>query len=275
LKILKVKHKDLFYEVILDEEDYLKFSKEKIRINVSRGKPFAVFYPNSSCANSIYLHKLILKIKETRVNFIDNNTLNLQKSNILVLTKETVLEKRKNYYIKKRQEISSKNKEKWELIKNNPEKYKKRLEYIHNKTKEYRAEKTKQRLAKCWKAAAISKYRNILKEDDIKLIISKYNSTKHKAKSRKIEFDLDFDYYFNLIIKGCHYSGQNLLKEPGGTGLDRIDNSKGYIKHNVLPCIGWVNKMRMDNLTVEETKIAVNAVLDYRFKMDDLFKKGG
>lgn len=82
-----------------------------------------------------------------------------------------------------------------------------------------------------------------------------------------MEFDLTFDEYLDTVLKGCHYTGVNLLlQDHGGTSLDRIDNTKGYIKGNVLPCIGWVNKMRMDHMTVEETKLVVDTLIEVRRK---------
>jgi hypothetical protein len=60
----------------------------------------------------------------------------------------------------------------------------------------------------------------------------------------------------------CVYCGS--LIRGIGSGLDRINNSKGYIIDNVNPCCGTCNDIRGDNLTVEEMKVAMRAVLDYR-----------
>jgi hypothetical protein len=46
-----------------------------------------------------------------------------------------------------------------------------------------------------------------------------------------------------------------------GAHLDRIDNNKGYLFNNVLPCGSLCNSIRMNNLTVEETKDCINAIL--------------
>jgi hypothetical protein len=69
--------------------------------------------------------------------------------------------------------------------------------------------------------------------------------------------------YVRIISFGCYYCGSDLTKNKGCC-LDRIDNSKGYSLDNVLPCCGDCNKLRGDRLTVEETKVAVQAVLEYR-----------
>lgn len=47
-------------------------------------------------------------------------------------------------------------------------------------------------------------------------------------------------------------------------GLDRKDNSLGYIIDNVLPCCGDCNKVRNTVLTVEEMEVAMKAVLVFR-----------
>jgi len=56
----------------------------------------------------------------------------------------------------------------------------------------------------------------------------------------------------------------NSLIRSTGSGLDRIDNSKVYTIDNVNPCCGVCNDIRGDNLTVEEMKVAMNAILNYR-----------
>lgn len=55
------------------------------------------------------------------------------------------------------------------------------------------------------------------------------------------------------------------MSEETGVGLDRIDNdSRRYDVTTVLPCCGSCNMTRGDRLTVEEMKVAMDAVLAYR-----------
>lgn len=73
---------------------------------------------------------------------------------------------------------------------------------------------------------------------------------KTHAKVRKIEFNLDIDYLWNLFKQQsglCAYSGQKLVFSKNDTdfghgkttaSVDRIDSSKGYIEGNVQ----WVHK---------------------------------
>lgn len=69
--------------------------------------------------------------------------------------------------------------------------------------------------------------------------------------------------YTKLIILPCYYC-ENPMPESMGTGLDRIDNDKGYHLDNVLTCCGDCNSLRMDKLTVDETKHVAMALKAYR-----------
>lgn len=71
--------------------------------------------------------------------------------------------------------------------------------------------------------------------------------------------------YIILIRKNCFYCNNELGKHKTcGVGLDRIDNKRGYDLDNVISCCGICNSIRNDFLTVEETTIAVRAILIFR-----------
>lgn len=83
-------------------------------------------------------------------------------------------------------------------------------------------------------------------------IISKYRIS---ARRRNLEFALDKELFSSLIEQNCHYCGA----EPGNTykhdvepytkkynGIDRVDNSKGYLPNNVVPCCKHCNWMKRD-----------------------------
>ncbi len=93
---------------------------------------------------------------------------------------------------------------------------------------------------------------------------SRYSYAKCSAKQNKKPFLLTKDEYKKLASRNCIYC--NSPSGGLGVGLDRIDNDKsiGYTVDNVLPCCRDCNVMRGDRLTVEETKVAVEAILKHR-----------
>lgn len=75
-----------------------------------------------------------------------------------------------------------------------------------------------------------------------------------KKKGREI-CDLNKEEFKNIISKPCTYCG-DIRK----IGLDRIDNSKGHIKTNVVPCCYECNTAKSDNFTLEEMLIVGAAI---------------
>ena len=93
--------------------------------------------------------------------------------------------------------------------------------------------------------------------------MGRFKAGRRAATKRGISWNLSFDTYLGLIAaKQCHYCDGAL--SPTCTGLDRIDNARGYEVGNVLPCCGDCNRHRQNTWTVEETVAAVRAVLSLR-----------
>jgi hypothetical protein len=62
------------------------------------------------------------------------------------------------------------------------------------------------------------------------------------AKSRNIKVDITLDEYEKLYYtKDCYYCG-----EKESSGLDRLDNTIGYILDNCVTSCTWCNKMKLD-----------------------------
>lgn len=86
-----------------------------------------------------------------------------------------------------------------------------------------------------------------------------YYKYKVSAEKRNYEFNIDVDIFHELITKPCHYCGDletSVEKSKAGfeykyTGLDRIDNSKGYTIDNVVPCCKICNQMK-SNLSYKD-----------------------
>lgn len=91
---------------------------------------------------------------------------------------------------------------------------------------------------------------------------------KAKVKKRGLSWTINYEQYCDLIVQSCYYCENQLgnTKENCGVGLDRLDNSKGYELSNVVSCCGTCNIVRSDKLSPEETKVAIQAVVEFRGK---------
>lgn len=93
------------------------------------------------------------------------------------------------------------------------------------------------------------KYKDLLPLD----IRHKYIHFKCNAKNRNIPFLLTKEDAEQLCNAKCFYCGKERC-----LGIDRIDNSKPYVKENCVPCCGCCNRMKMD--------------LDFNFFMEQVRK---
>jgi hypothetical protein len=94
----------------------------------------------------------------------------------------------------------------------------------------------------------------------------RFNKAKKGAKCRDLEFNLSFEEFVTLSSKPCYYCNDELCShdEFRGAHLDRIDNNKGYLADNVVSCGFLCNKIRLNNLTVDEAKDAINGIINGR-----------
>ena len=67
-----------------------------------------------------------------------------------------------------------------------------------------------------------------------------FDQHKSNAKRRNIEWKLTFNEYMMFWQKPCYYCGCSIKT----SGLDRIDNGKGYIIENLVPCCHQCNRFR-------------------------------
>lgn len=72
--------------------------------------------------------------------------------------------------------------------------------------------------------------------------IKKWKSYKARASKKKIEFTITEETFFFALHTQCYICGKNgNLYE---LGLDRIDNSFGYINGNIAPCCWDCNRAK-------------------------------
>lgn len=71
----------------------------------------------------------------------------------------------------------------------------------------------------------------------------KMRSYIHSDKKRGMTSDIDIDYCLSEMNKPCFYCDH--IDSPAN-GLDRIDNSIGHVKSNLVPCCRLCNMTRGD-----------------------------
>ena len=93
----------------------------------------------------------------------------------------------------------------------------------------------------------------------------RYKRAIQTSKQRGISFSLSFDQYKEAVSAPCFYCGFKLCTQVvEGSGLDRIDSRKGYEIGNVISCGHRCNLIKNEDLTMEEAKAAIQAILKVR-----------
>ncbi len=72
--------------------------------------------------------------------------------------------------------------------------------------------------------------------------ISRYGKYKKGAASRGLDFNISFEEFMLLWQKPCYYCGSSIET----IGIDRIDNSIGYMLGNIIPSCFVCNRAKMD-----------------------------
>lgn len=95
---------------------------------------------------------------------------------------------------------------------------------------------------------------------------------KYSAKRRGIEFKLTDDDCKRLFQQPCTYcdampSSRFIRAESTyyANGIDRIDNTKGYIEGNVTPCCRWCNEAK-GTKTVDQFLEHVRKIYEWSIK---------
>lgn len=90
------------------------------------------------------------------------------------------------------------------------------------------------------------------------------NGYKKGAKKRGYSYELTEEQFAELTQKNCYYCGAKPKGHYGKyiySGIDRIDNDKGYVMDNVVPCCKFCNRKK-SNLTLQEFKNWIKKVSD-------------
>lgn len=110
----------------------------------------------------------------------------------------------------------------------------------------------------CGKMQPISKFRNERGEGkcldcepykefipDVDLVSQRFSYYKRRARDKKLPFEFTREEFAELTSKNCFYCGEK-THNKNYCGLDRVDNTKGYIKENCVPCCGNCNTIKLD-----------------------------
>jgi len=84
------------------------------------------------------------------------------------------------------------------------------------------------------------------------------NWIKSTAIKRDLTWDLDPVEAFELIIKPCHYCGIEVKFPETRNGLDRVDNTIGYCKSNVVPCCYPCNIAKHEMNEIDFKSLIIN-----------------
>lgn len=84
-----------------------------------------------------------------------------------------------------------------------------------------------------------------------------YRQYQINAETRNLQFDITFEQFLEIAEKSCHYcdspptsrnTNQQLIRRKvfSYSGVDRWDNTKGYILDNCVPCCKYCNRAKSD-----------------------------
>lgn len=102
--------------------------------------------------------------------------------------------------------------------------------------------------------------KSMRRTDSYPAAMKAFMSAKGGASRRKLQWDFSIDDYVAIAARPCFYCGENQhevlpykswQQSMKINGLDRVDNSLGYTKENVVACCGHCNWAKKD-LTQEE-----------------------
>lgn len=69
-----------------------------------------------------------------------------------------------------------------------------------------------------------------------------YGVYKRTANYKNLEFTITYDDYVNIVDKDCHYCGT--IQEKGFNGIDRKDQTMGYLLDNCVSCCKMCNYIK-------------------------------
>lgn len=90
-------------------------------------------------------------------------------------------------------------------------------------------------------------------------IKSRFNRGKKSCGYRGLKWNIKLKDYEKLINSNCYYCGFD-TKLQAGINLDRLNNNKGYMLNNVVPCCKNCNFIKNSILTCKEMICVVKLI---------------
>lgn len=107
-----------------------------------------------------------------------------------------------------------------------------------------------------------------------------YSHYKSAAKKRGWDFLITKDEFINIVTKECNYCGEPPKERTNGrksingkvplNGVDRVNNSIGYITNNIVTCCSKCNFMKM-KLGKDEFISHVSKIAEYQLNKKSVF----
>jgi hypothetical protein len=70
--------------------------------------------------------------------------------------------------------------------------------------------------------------------------VRRYEQYSSNASKRGYEFEISLEEFLKVTAQPCSYCGEF----EDYSGLDRVDNTRGYYVGNVVPCCTFCNRMK-------------------------------
>lgn len=97
-----------------------------------------------------------------------------------------------------------------------------------------------------------------------------YKMYVRSAKDRNINWELSRDKCYELFTNICYYCGEKYIQNQRPLGIDRIDNSKGYISDNCVTCCTVCNMIKCD-INEQYYKSKIKHILSNMFIIPELY----
>jgi hypothetical protein len=109
-----------------------------------------------------------------------------------------------------------------------------------------------------------------------------YSNYRDRANKINVQFDISKEKFREITSKSCFYCNADPLqvfyrKTYNGNylynGIDRIDNTKGYISGNIVPCCEICNKAKRD-MELDKFLKWIKRITEYASKISFNYKAG-